>query len=551
MVSLTEQIAAQASQAGKSALTHMHKNENVRASSERWASSERSATYDGRSSSPSLGGGSAAVSSVTFSASSRIPDGLIGCPEIQRDELMNLEKFEALEKRYADYSDRAETWHRKKMPMAQCFHKFLPDVVLSLNSLLGRSEAVRRKFPGLRNRDYQLDREFLLSLQQEDFSNLYKELLTSKTIMASDVIADLISTPFQKKSKDKEQNLAHMIIQASSAFREKLYRQPTQTVSKCTRIQLRDAFVKMVLGKEEANLADFSECLTWEDAVKVMMDMEGSGQGVAFLQRIQAHQLEKLPDKFERKEGKTKSEKTRGEEAPQPDSEESWKKRFEELADTIEHNDTEMKGHTDSYRDRVFRLLQLQDARRRDAQMRAMERGKSLSDVFSGGGRAQQSQAAGGHSHKDDGYRSSRNSHKGRFNRNDERDFRGGYRDRDRHRNGNDSSGDEMRDSQSNRRGSYKEQREERKDQREDSRSPAKQREHHQSTESRSQLGASGPLSHPPARLCYNCREEGHLASDCPHPPRRSGAGGGGRNGNERNNSEERRSKSPSKASSK
>jgi hypothetical protein len=472
-------------------------------------------------------GRSASSTNVTFSASAsrKLPDGLIGCPEIQREELMSLEKFEALEKRYADYSDRAETWQRKKMPMAQCFHKFLPDVVLSLNSLLGRSEAVRRKFPALRDRDYSLDEDFLLSLHRSDFSLLYKELLTSRTIMASDVIADLISTSFHKRSKDKEVNLTHLIVQASSAFREKLHRQPTQTVSKCTRTQLRDAFIKMVLGKEEANLADFSECYTWEDAVKVMMDMEGSGQGVAFLQRVQAHQLDKdkLPDKLERRDGKTKFDKGRGEDGA-ADGEEHWRKRYEEMSDTIEHNESEMKGHTDTYRDRVVRLLQIQDARRRDSQMREMERGKSFSELQSGGGRAK-SYASGGHSHKDD-YRNSKGSFKSKFQRDDGRNSRGDSRGRRRDEEGA-SSGDDYRENKDRSR------QQDRSEQKEQGDSQSKRE---QGSESRSQLGAAAPSTSRPERICYNCREAGHIASECPKPPRNS----------ERNNSESRRSRSPS-----
>jgi hypothetical protein len=200
-------------------------------------------------------------------------------------------KIRSVRKKYADYCDKASTWKRKTQPIASCFHKFLPDIVMSINSLLSRNGAVRGKFYKLlRGAAYRVNQEFLLKMSTRDFSDLYKEVITARTSLASELIAQLIDTEFQRTSTpDCEVNtLTSLVIQASTAFRVNIESMPTQTVAKCTEIQLRNAFVKMVLGNSETHLADFSECLTWEAAVEAMLDMESSGQGVTLLKLAQS-----------------------------------------------------------------------------------------------------------------------------------------------------------------------------------------------------------------------------------------------------------------------
>lgn len=51
-----------------------------------------------------------------------------------------------------------------------------------------------------------------------------------------------------------------------AAFSDKLERCPSDTVSRCTPVQIRDAFVKMILGKEEHHLADFLHCANYLEA---------------------------------------------------------------------------------------------------------------------------------------------------------------------------------------------------------------------------------------------------------------------------------------------
>ena len=81
-------------------------------------------------------------------------------------------------------------------------------------------------------------------------------------------------------------SLPKLIIQASTAFREKLQGSPQQTVESCTDRQLKDAFVRMLLGSDERNLADFASARTWEEAVDRVLELEGSAQAHTMMTRI-------------------------------------------------------------------------------------------------------------------------------------------------------------------------------------------------------------------------------------------------------------------------
>ncbi len=147
-------------------------------------------------------------------------------------------------------------------------------------------------------------------MSTQDFSNLYRELVTTRTFMASELLSYLMETPFQRVATEGHDKITptSVVLQASTAFRERLESCPTQTVKKCTPIQFRDAFVKMVLGNDERHLADFLHCDSWDDAAQAMMDLEGTGQGVTFMKKVQ-----KKATKPQEELDKEKSEKSRGE----------------------------------------------------------------------------------------------------------------------------------------------------------------------------------------------------------------------------------------------
>jgi hypothetical protein len=295
---------------------------------------------------------------------------MVGIPEMKRQDLLKLPEFEALERKYTDYCDKAMLNKRQPQPIAQCFAKFLPDLKLSFNSLLSRSEVVRKKFKVyLKQTDYKVTEQILNDMPTQVFSDLYKELVTSRTFMASELITHLMETPFQRSVEGEKLTLTALVLQASTAFRERLESCPTQTVNRCTPVQFRDAFVKMVLGQDDRHLADFLHCDTWDEAAGAMMDLEGTGQGVTFMKKIQ-----KKNGKAEDQTSSPSQSQTRQDGKAKP-GEKDWERIYNELSAKIEHNDTEMRGHTHTFKDRAKRLLQLRDTRAREAELLRLERG--------------------------------------------------------------------------------------------------------------------------------------------------------------------------------
>jgi hypothetical protein len=471
-------------------------------------------------------------SSVLFSSDKSGKDGLVGCPEMAREHLLSSKEFEKIIKKYHDYVDKANTWHRRPLPFAQVFHKFLPDVVRSLNALLARDEAVRKKFKlHLKPHSYRVSPEILRDMDLKIIVDLYREFVTAKTFLASELLTQLMDTPFQRSAAEGEDpfTITALVMQASTSFRERLESMGAQTIKKCTDQQIRDAFIKMMLGKDDRNLADFSACATWEDAVSAILELEGKGQGVTLLKLAQRldkskpataskapskEDKDKEDDKGRSRKSDSKTESAKVDEDAEPD----WEKTYHQLALQISHNQAEMKGH-DSWRAKVKRLLHLRDSRHRDDQMREFARGGaylSRSPHRNQGQavsyRESEAQARGGRP-ANDAYHSrerERDSSRDRPDRRSDRQESTAYRSYDRQ---NDrASSTEREQGQSDRIRS----------------TDSTQRVMNSRTSdppSRSQLGA-GPPPQSRARPCYNCGKEGHLASECPNP-RKDGAARG------------------------
>jgi hypothetical protein len=318
---------------------------------------------------PSVRFSTSPVNQSSSASSAQFAQGMMGCPEIEkREDLLILSKFESLEKKYGDYLDRAGDQRRTPQTMAHCFKKFLPTLVMSLNALLGRDATVRRKYHAILSPiSFTVDEAFLKTLDTDTFSKLYKELCTARTFMASEVITQLMDTKFTRFSPKGQEpfTLTAFLMQATTAFTEKLESLPTQTVKRCSDSQLRDSFVKMILGKEDRHLADFQHCFTWQEAAQNMFDLEGTGQGVSFLKQAQ---LGYVPgsDALRAQGGRTDATQ------PQAQHDFDWGAHFKRLSAEIPHTPKDLEGHhTD--KQRCKRLLALRDQRKREEELASLE----------------------------------------------------------------------------------------------------------------------------------------------------------------------------------
>jgi hypothetical protein len=376
--SITTQPAALVRRTDSVALTSQHRepsqNRETNASAVRFSTSPRRAFSD---------------------SPTRLTQGMLGCPELEkREDLLVLSKFEALEKKYADYVDRAQDHDRTPQTMAHCFRKYLPTIVMTLNSLLSRDAAVRRKFktifaPGSA---YVVTEDMLREWDAHTFRSMYKELCTAKTFMASEVITQLMETRFSRHPPRGQDpyTLTAFVMQATTAFQEKLESMPTQTVKRCSDSQLRDSFVKMILGKDDRHLADFSHCYTWLEAAQSMFDLEGTGQGVNFMrQALQDHAQPQDPSRAaggqsqrpdERSGDKNRDRSSDRHTGRQDRSEQGrtsepkdWSSILQHLSAQVEHNPRDLEGHV-SDKEKAKRLLSLRDARKREQELNDLER---------------------------------------------------------------------------------------------------------------------------------------------------------------------------------
>jgi hypothetical protein len=327
---------------------------------------------------------------------SKLTQGMLGCPELERrEDLLIISKFEALEKKYADYVDRAQDQHRTPQTMAHCFRKYLPTIVMTMNSLLSRDAAVRRKFNAIFavGSSYVVTEDMIKSWDAQTFRSMYKELCTAKTFMASEVITQLMDTKFSRHPPRGQEpyTLTAFVIQATTAFQEKLDSMPTQTVKRCSDSQLRDSFVKMILGKDDRHLADFSHCYTWLEAAQTMFDLEGTGQGVNFMrQALQDHvhppefsrtsggQAHRPDDRGsdrnrERSSDRQTGRQDRSEHRNSASDTKDWSAILQRLASEIEHNSKDLEGHV-SDKEKAKRLLSLRDSRKREQELLNLER---------------------------------------------------------------------------------------------------------------------------------------------------------------------------------
>ena len=317
------------------------------------------------------------------------PRGMEGCPELQKDDLLQLSKFEEFEKKYKEYLDKASDRRRTHHKMVHGFRKFSYELRQYIRALLGKSRTLRDTYVSLLP-SFELSEEQFLSLENATFVKLYREVCTHHSCLPSQVLHKLVKTPFSRGKTGDDSTLPSIAVKASAAFRERLREQPGQTLKQCTDRQLKEAFIKMLLGTEERHLADFPAAKTWEDVLTILLDMEGTSQADTLLRNIQAHRPTDSTDKVAETPTDTKPKQSAGgvsqsgggggaarplrkpasaNEDQRDDS--AWEPQFKKLFSEFHPTEADLQD-CNTFQQKVKRILTIRDTRKRESEMKEM-----------------------------------------------------------------------------------------------------------------------------------------------------------------------------------
>ena len=336
-----------------------------------------------------------AKSASNFPAQSSLSSatGMEGCPEIPRPDLMSLEKFEKYEIKYKEYLDKATDRKRTSHLMVHGFRKYHHEVRAAMKSLFDKNAQLRQAYQSTLP-SYNLSEEQFFALDNKLFEQLYKELCTHQSVLPSQLLLKLEATSF-----DRTGFLPGVVIQASSAFREKLQTLPRQTVDSCTVKQLKEAFIKMLLGNDDRNLADFPNANTWEDVVSRLLDMDGSSQANTLLERIarvkegRSSEADKIHSPASslsstspasrgggaargggQAGGQVRGGVRGGDPATNDLPDEAWKDKYEALRAQFKPTEVDLMGCT-TYQQKIKRIMAIRDSRARENELKSMRGG--------------------------------------------------------------------------------------------------------------------------------------------------------------------------------
>jgi hypothetical protein len=306
--------------------------------------------------------------------------GMEGCPELQRDDLLKLAKFEEFEKKYKEYLDKAADRRRTSHNMVYGFRKFAFELRQYIQTLFQKSRTLRETYSSALP-SFDLSEDEFLALPNETFRRLYREICTHQSCLPSQVLQSLETIRFQRGVQGDGNTLPVLVVQASAAFRERLRELPRQTVSQCTQKQLKEAFIRMLLGPDERNLADFPLAQTWEQVISCLLNLEGTSEANTLVQKIrqmgkQSHKEEEPSSKEERTGGAIARNRPRqpqgaSSEEPPAGDDSIWKAQLDKLLDEFKPSQQQLNGCLTNHQ-KVLRILQIRDTKRREQELKDM-----------------------------------------------------------------------------------------------------------------------------------------------------------------------------------
>lgn len=207
-------------------------------------------------------GGTLSLASTGTRSAADLP-GMDGCPEIDAVDLLTIKGLETLSKSYDEYVDLCHARQRAPKPFTTMFVKHSVEIAMKFNKLMRLEHTLAiRLCKGAES----YTGDSVLTMPNAEFSALYKEICTGGIKTASQVVEALDKTKFRRNlgreaAGDGNEHDA-LVMRAAAAFREKLDSIPGEVLKTCPESQLKKSFVRLVLGKGEGNLADYSRCTT-------------------------------------------------------------------------------------------------------------------------------------------------------------------------------------------------------------------------------------------------------------------------------------------------
>ena len=178
-----------------------------------------------------------------------------GAPELEPDDIGNVQKFNEFLKRHANYAAQAREQNCTWSSVAGLLARYSEDLAIAFSAVaLKRGD--QRTF----------DAQTVLNLSDDVFEKLYVEACCPSVEYPSQVINQLETTAFIRQT-EKESSPLPAVMRAAEAFRVQLRLLPTHAVAQCTQDAVRNAWFQLLFGDEAPRKRlDFQTCITWEQA---------------------------------------------------------------------------------------------------------------------------------------------------------------------------------------------------------------------------------------------------------------------------------------------
>jgi hypothetical protein len=211
--------------------------------------------------------------------------GMDGCPEIKPRDLLCIKALEIITRKYDEYADLAVARDRDPKPFTAVFVKHSTELAMKFNNLIKMRNSLAIQL--CEEESYSGDA--VLQLSNSNFKALYNEICIGGVKTPSQALAILEATTFERLVKREDGNEHDaLVMRGAAAFREKLDTLPMEVLRMCNNQLIKKAFVGMMLGRQSANLADYSTCDTWTDCVQHMFYISSTDQSEYFVKRARA-----------------------------------------------------------------------------------------------------------------------------------------------------------------------------------------------------------------------------------------------------------------------